>query len=128
MGRISINFNDKKYILEYSKRIEVKMCLAQLNEYKDIFNESLEQDLKEMPREKIIERGVKIIKVLTILIKAGLIEHHAHEMPSDEQIESWAINMPNIDMLLMKLRDMLQDIIKENGEEAKNLSWEVEAN
>ena len=60
-----------------------------------------------------------------MLLKAGLIEHHANDMPSDEQLENWVTIMPNADKFYEKLMSMVQEVITVIEKDTKNLTWEV---
>lgn len=110
MARIKLKFHDKTYIIEYANRIEVKQYFAELTQLKD-------------DDEKDIASGVK---KLVLLIKAGLVEHHKNEMPSDDEIERWATSMPNAKAFYEKLMSMVQEVVSLIDDDTKNLSWEVE--
>lgn len=110
MARIKLKFHDKTYIIEYANRIEVKQYFAELTQLKD-------ED------EKDIASGVK---KLVLLIKAGLVEHHKDDMPSDEEIERWATSMPDAKKFFDKLMSMVQEVVSLIDDDTKNLSWEVE--
>ena len=107
--KIKLQFYDKTYTIEYANRIEVKEYFAQLSEIKD---------------DKTIESSMK---ALIILLKAGLIEHHEKEMPSDKDIERWATSMPNAQKFYKTLMSMVQEVVSAIDSDTKNLKWEVEA-
>ena len=107
--KIKLQFYDKTYTIEYANRIEVKEYFAQLSEIKD---------------DKTIESSMK---ALVILLKAGLIEHHEKEMPSDKDIERWATSMPNAQKFYETLMSMVQEVVSAIDSDKKNLKWEVEA-
>lgn len=110
MGRIKLKFYDKEYIIEYANRIEVKEYFGELSKLKE------KEDVKQG------------IKALVLLLKAGLVEHHSNEMPSDEELERWATSMPNAKEFYKKLMSMVQDVVSLIENDTKNLKWEVEEN
>ena len=110
MGRIKLKFYDKEYIIEYANRIEVKEYFGELSKLKE------KEDVKQG------------IKALVLLLKAGLVEHHLNEMPSDEELERWATSMPNAKEFYEKLMSMVQDVVSLIENDTKNLKWEVEEN
>lgn len=110
MGRIKLKFYDKEYIIEYANRIEVKEYFGELSKIKE------KEDVKQG------------IKALVLLLKAGLVEHHLNEMPSDEELERWATSMPNAKEFYEKLMSMVQDVVSLIENDTKNLKWEVEEN
>lgn len=107
MGRIKLKFKDKEYIIEYANRIEVKDYFAQLSKLKG------KDDYKSG------------IKALVLLLKAGLVEHHESEMPSDRDLENWATSIPNADKFYEKLMSMVQEVLNTIEQDTKNLNWEV---
>lgn len=107
MGRIKLKFYDKTYIIEYANRLEVKQYFQEI------------ATIKEKDETK------KLLKELVILLKAGLVEHHANEMPSDNDILNWATSMPNAQAFYEKLMSMVQDVISLIDKDTKNLNWEV---
>ena len=107
MGRIKLKFYDKEYIIEYANRIEVKQYFAQLMPYKD------KEDFQSS------------VKALVLLIKAGLVEHHSNDMPSDEDLENWATIMPNAEEFYAKLMSMIKEVVNVIENDTKNLKWEV---
>lgn len=107
--KIKLQFYDKTYTIEYANRIEVKEYFAQLSKVK---------------KDESIESGVK---TLVILIKAGLIEHHKKEMPSDKELERWITAIPNADSFYETLMSMVQEVVSAIDSDTKNLKWEVEA-
>lgn len=109
MGRIKLKFYDKTYVIEFANRIEVKEYFAQVSKIKG---------------ESEMENS---IKALVLLLKAGLVEHHKHEMPSDEELERWATSMPNAEQFYQKLMSMVQEVINSMDNDTKNLKWEVES-
>lgn len=110
MARIKLKFHDKTYIIEYANRIEVKQYFGQLTKIKS-------------KKKDDIESGVK---QLVLLIKAGLVEHHKDDMPSNEEIERWATSMPDAKKFFDKLMSMVQEVVSLIDDDTKNLSWEVE--
>lgn len=106
MARIKLSFYDKTYIIEYANRIEVKEYFAQLTKLKG---------------EDDVEKG---IKALVILLKAGLVEHHSKDMPSDKDLERWATSMPNTEKFFEKLMSMVQEVVNAIEQDTKNLKWE----
>ena len=110
MGRIKLKFYDKEYIIEYANRIEVKQYFAELDKVKD------KDDIKSN------------VQALVLLIKAGLVEHHLNDMPTDEQLEVWATSLPNAEKFYEKLMSMVQDVVALIENDTKNISWEVEEN
>lgn len=108
MARIKLSFYDKDYIIEFANRIEVKEYFAQLS---------------TLEKSNDVNDG---IKALVILLKAGLVEHHKNEMPSDEQLERWATSMPNAKKFYEKLMSMVQEVVSVIEQDTKNLKWEVE--
>ena len=110
MGRIKLKFYDKEYIIEYANRIEVKEYFGELSKIKD---------------KEEVKQG---IKALVLLLKAGLVEHHSNEMPSDKELERWATSMPNAKEFYEKLMSMVQDVVSLIENDTKNLKWEVEEN
>ena len=107
MGRIELKFYDKTYIIEYANRFEVKAYFQEL------------ANLKEKDETK------KVIKELVILLKAGLVEHHLNNMPSDNDILNWATSIPNAQKFYEKLMSMVQEVISLIENDTKNLNWEV---
>ena len=107
MGRIKLKFYDKEYIIEFANRIEVKEYFAQL---------------EKLDKKETIENG---IKASVILIKAGLVEHHKNDMPSDAELEKWATSVPNIKEFYEKLMSMVQEVVSLINNDTKNLKWEV---
>ena len=110
MGRIKLKFYDKTYIIEYANRIEVKEYFAQLS---------------KLSKKDDIESS---IKALVILLKAGLVEHHKNDMPSDKDLEIWATSIPNTQKFYETLMSMVQDVVSLIEDDTKNLKWEVENN
>ena len=110
MGRIKLKFYDKTYTIEYANRIEVKEYFAQLSKIKG--KEDIETSMR----------------ALVLLLKAGLVEHHKEEMPSDEELERWATSIPNAEQFYEKLMSMVQEVITSMDKDTKNLKWEVEEN
>jgi len=110
MGRIKLKFYDKTYIIEYANRIEVKEYFAQLS---------------KLSKKDDIESSVK---ALVILLKAGLVEHHKNDMPSDKDLEIWATSIPNTQKFYEQLMSMVQDVVSLIEDDTKNLKWEVENN
>lgn len=106
--RIKLKFYDKEYIIEYANRSEVKEYFAELGKVKD---------------DNSIENG---IKALTILLKAGLVEHHKEEMPTDEELGRWATSIPNTKKFFETLMSMVQEVVNAIDNDTKNLNWEVE--
>ena len=106
--KIKLQFYDKTYTIEYANRIEVKEYFSKLSEVKNDDN---------------IENG---IKALVILLKAGLVEHHKSEMPSDKELERWATAIPNAELFYKTLMGMVQEVISVIDGDTKNLKWEVE--
>lgn len=111
MARIKLQFYDKTYTIEYANRSEVKEYFAQLQ-----------------PLIGQEENAKNSIKALTILIKAGLVEHHENDMPSDADIDRWITSIPNPDEFYKKLMSMVQLVINSIDSDSKNLKWEVEEN
>jgi len=107
MGRIKLKFYDKTYIIEFANRIEVKEYFAELSKIKE-------------------EDDEYNIKKIVLLLKAGLVEHHSNEMPSDNDLERWITSMPNAEDFYKKLASMVQDVVGLIEKDTKNLSWEVE--
>lgn len=110
MARIKLSFYDKDYIIEYANRIEVKEYFSQLS---------------KIEQKEDVANGVK---ALVILIKAGLVEHHSNDMPSDKDIERWATSMPNPKEFYEMLMSMIQDVVSLIEKDTKNLKWEVVEN
>lgn len=106
--KIKLQFYDKTYTIEYANRIEVKEYFAKLGNIKN---------------DESIENG---LKALVILLKAGLIEHHKDNMPSDSDLERWATSIPNADKFYKTLMSMVQEVISVISDDTKNLKWEVE--
>ena len=113
MARIKLKFYDKTYIIEYANRLEVKEYFAEL------------KNLKKLAKGKDIdvESGISALK---ILVKAGLVEHHKDEMPSDQEIERWLTVLPNQKAFYEKLMSMIQEVVNAIESDTKNVSWEVE--
>lgn len=107
MGRIKLKFYDKTYIIEYANRLEVKSYFAELSKIKDT---------------KDFENG---IKALVLLVKAGLVEHHKNDMPSDSELENWVVSIPNAQQFYDKLMSMVQEVVSVIENDTKNLNWEV---
>ena len=107
--KIKLQFYDKTYTIEYANRIEVKEYFAQLG---------------KVEKKDTIENG---IRALVLLLKAGLVEHHKEEMPSDKELERWATSIPNTKEFYETLMSMVQEVISVIDKDTKNLKWEVEA-
>lgn len=121
MARIKLKFYDKEYIIEYKNRDEVKAYFVDLQELYD--------KLEKIDPDKNVKDYVLVSsKALEILIKAGLVEHHKDNMPSDEDIKRWITTIPNATAFYEKLMSMIQEVVSSVEEDAKNLSWEVEEN
>ena len=121
MARIKLKFYDKEYTIEYANRIEVKEYFAQLEK---VYSKDELSKIENVNDEEFYEKGMKM---LVILLKAGLVEHHKNEMPSDKDLERWATSIPNIKEFYQYLTKMLQDVIQVIEQDTKNLKWEVEA-
>ena len=121
MARIKLKFYDKEYIIEYKNREEVKAYFAHL---KELYPTLEKIDVKKEP-EKYVDISTK---ALVLLIKAGLVEHHENEMPSDDVIANWSTTIPNANEFYKMLMSMVQDVVNSVEQDAKNLSWEVEEN
>ena len=119
MARIKLKFYDKEYIIEYKNRDEVKNYFVDVASlYEKI--EKLDENSKEY-----IDTS---LKALALLIKAGLVEHHKDDMPSDEELHNWAMSVPNAKEFYTKLMSMVQEVLSSVEQDAKNLTWEVEEN
>ena len=108
---IKLSFYDKEYTIEYANRIEVKEYFAKLSELSKA--------------EHTLDNGIKAV---VILLKAGLIEHHSKEMPSDEDVERWATSIPNVKEFYETLLSMVQEVVSLIENDTKNLKWEVVQN
>ena len=120
---IKLKFYDKTYIIEYANRNEVREYLLQLKQYlKSLKNILKKKDIKEEKDYSTIMDTVKI------LIKAGLIEHHKNDMPSDSDIDRWILSIPDTEKFFHTLMSMMTTVMEETGNDRKNTSWEVEEN
>lgn len=105
--RIKLSFYDKEYIIEYANRFEVKEYFGKL---------------------KVVEKNNEVkngIQALCILLKAGLVEHHLNDMPSDNDLERWATSIPNAKEFYDYLMSMVQEVVSVIENDTKNLKWEV---
>ena len=133
MARIKLKFYDKEYIIEYKNREEVKAYFVDFVTLAEKL-EKIEKKLKKTNKNsqeysKISADYVNIsLKTLSMLIKAGLIEHHKDDMPSDESITAWVSIIPNGKEFYKKLMSMVQDVVSSVEQDRKNLNWEVEEN
>lgn len=121
MARIKLKFYDKEYIIEYKNRSQVKEYFADL--------EAIVKEADALAKDKNVDDKQKAnvsLKGLVILIKAGLVEHHADDMPSDEDIDKWTTSIPNTKAFYEKLMSMIQEVIDAIDNDTKNLNWEVE--
>ena len=119
--KINLTFHGKTYIIEYANRTEV------LEYFKDLkaLSEKVVKDNKDETVDISnldIENGVDAFK---ILLKAGLIEHHKDDMPSDKEIEEWILSIPNSQKFFEHLVSMVQDVLNTIEDNSKNISWEV---
>lgn len=118
--RIKLQFHDKEYIIEYSNRAEVLSYFAEL----DIVSKNVAGKDKEVDVENFdVENG---FNALILLIKAGLVEHHKDDMPSDSELARWVLIIPNPNEFYETLRGMVQDVISTINDDRKNMKWEVE--
>ena len=106
MGRIKVNYHGKEYIIEYANRIEVKNYFVELS---------------KLDKTDDFENS---IKSLVLLIKAGLVKNHSHEMPSDDDIANWVVSMPKAQEFYKKLMSMVQEVVNVIENDTKNLAWE----
>ena len=120
---IKLKFYDKTYTIEYANRSEVKEYFTELKKYLDSLKKIEKKE--EVEQSEALETGMGTLRVL---IKAGLVEHHKDEMPSDQDVDRWISSMPNTDKFFSTLMSMIQDVTNEMGEDRKNTSWEVEEN
>ena len=121
--KIKLDFYNKQFVIEYANRSEVKEYFANLKQYKKNIDKIIND--KNISEKETIETGYGALR---ILIKAGLVEHHANEMPSDSDIDRWISSMPNAKQFFEKLISMIQEVMSEIGEDRKNIKWEVEDN
>lgn len=129
--RIKLHFNDnKEYIIEYTNRAEVLDYFKQLSlvggkmlkEEKKATKGKDKKDKKDINDFNIVDG----MTTLVLLIKAGLVEHHKDEMPSDKVITSWVFAMPKTNEFYETLMSMVQEVINSIKGETKNMTWEVE--
>lgn len=124
--RIELTFNDKKYIIEYTNRAEVLDYFKQLSLVGGKMLKEEEKATKSKNKEDINEFNiVDGMTTLVLLIKAGLVEHHKDEMPSDKVITSWVFAMPKANEFYETLMSMVQEVINSIKGETKNMKWEV---
>jgi len=117
MARIKLKFYDKEYIIEYKNRDEVK------NYFVDLDKLLKQIDKLEETSNEYVDTSLKAIG---LLIKAGLVEHHKDDMPSDSDIEKWVMAIPNPTEFFNKLMSLVQGVVSSVEQDAKNLTWEVE--
>lgn len=125
--RIELTFNDKKkYIIEYTNRAEVLDYFKQLSLVGGKLLKEEEKATKGKKKKDINEFNVVDgMTTLVLLIKAGLVEHHKDEMPSDKVITSWVFAMPKANEFYETLMSMVQEVINSIKGETKNMKWEV---
>ncbi len=103
MARINIEFNDKKYSIEYNREAIVKMLSSNKND------------------DSEVEQAVS-------LIYWGLYKHHKNEMPEREEIYSWLLSMGDqVESFVKALQSSIEDVLTAVGKEQKqgNFKWEV---
>lgn len=123
--RIELSFNDKKkYIIEYTNRAEVLDYFKQLSL---VGGKMLKEEKATKNKKKDINdfNIIDGMTTLVLLIKAGLVEHHKDEMPSDNVITSWVFAMPKANEFYETLMSMVQEVINSIDGETKNMKWEV---
>jgi len=118
--RIKLNFRDKTYIIEYSNRSEVLGYFSELNK----LSSKVVEDNGKVDVENLDVEGS--LDALKLLLKAGLVEHHKDDMPSDKDLENWVLIIPNATKFYETLMSMVQDVISTIEDDTKNMSWEVE--
>lgn len=118
--KIKLNFRDKTYIIEYSNRSEVLGYFSELNK----LSSKVLKDNKEVDIENLDVEGS--LDALKLLLKAGLVEHHKDDMPSDKDLENWVLIIPNATKFYETLMSMVQDVLNTINDDTKNMSWEVE--
>lgn len=124
--RIELTFNDKKYIIEYTNRAEVLDYFKQLSLVGGKLLKEEEKATKGKKKKDANEFNiVDGMTTLVLLIKAGLVEHHKDEMPSDKVITSWVFAMPKANEFYETLMSMVQEVINSIKGETKNMKWEV---
>ena len=98
MARIELSFYDKKFTIEYNRA-------------------SVKDFLKIKNKEDQIDQAIA-------LIKCGLQMHHAHEMPSDDEIIGWVFAMGgDLEKFASTLQEMVQGVITTLEGDRKNLKW-----
>lgn len=103
MARINVEFNDRKYIIEYNRRSIVKLMESQ--------NE----------KDSEIESAVKIIYY-------GLYKNHSNDMPDMDDIYGWIIAMgEQLKPFVEALNGLIQDVLTtvKNEQENKGFKWGV---
>lgn len=118
--KIKLHFRDKTYIIEYSNRSEVLGYFSELNK----LSSKVMEDNGKVDVENLDVEGS--LDALKLLLKAGLVEHHKDDMPSDKDLENWVLIIPNATKFYETLMSMVQDVISTIEDDTKNVSWEVE--
>ena len=101
---IDVEFSDKKYTIEYNRRSVVEFMTMQ--------NDSDNS-----------------IKVATKLIQCGLLKHHEHELPSEDEIVGWVIAMgEDAPKFVEALKTCIDDVlatIKADKENKSGFKWGI---
>ena len=102
MARIELEFNDKKFTIEYDRA-----------------------SVREFLR---VKENISDLDQAVALIKCGLLKHHKDDMPSEEDILGWVMAMEDLNEFAKALSEMVQDVLSAIKTDRKNLKWaKVEA-
>ena len=95
--QIELSFYDKTYIIEYNRA-------------------SVRAVVKEEKQDTIDQ--------VVNLIKCGLIMHHEHELPSDDEIFGWVMALgDDIKEFAEALQELVQAVLDTFKNDRKNLKW-----
>ncbi len=100
---IDLDFNDKKYSIEYN-RIAIVKLMAERDENDDTFDSAVK------------------------LIKCGLLKNHEKDMPTDDDIAGWLLSLgDDLQAFVEALQESVQSVLEiiEKDKKAKNLKWGV---
>ena len=100
---IKLKFYDKTYIIEYANRNEVREYFAKLKDFMPQLTDISKG--KQTENSEVLKTGMSTLR---ILIKAGLLEHHQDDMPSDKDVDRWVSSMPNTEKFFSTLMSMIQ--------------------
>lgn len=105
--KITIEFNDKTYIIEYNRKAVAKL-FAEINDKKSALDG--------------VDSSI-------LMIKYGLLKNHSNDLPDDDTICGWVLQLgDSAEQFVKTLQELIQEVLQTVQSEQKqgNLKWGVE--